>query len=243
MQDKDAAPRRLIQPLAAAVLRRKHDGQEEFVCMATCLADGVFVSTADALFPSPHKTWPECHEGMILRLLDGTCLRASAIAHCDALPPLLFIRADGPGVPVRLEQDQIVDIPELYEQEFQSVYRVGYSASMFGNPDLGGEPVISTGTVMEAPHVTPFRGGADPLHNKMTIAARANFDYPTRCDYGSPVVVQDGRLAGVLVGSALVSGFSHQGVFIPIELILPFAELFRRAPPHVRIQRIYHYDE
>lgn len=214
-----------LSSLAAALYRHTHGQEPEFLCMATRLSQGIYATVADRV---ARKKWREnLYEDLRLHLLDGSVLWVDWAAKCP-VTPVLLMEARG----AEMSEIDIAGMADVAAAgTYPTVWRIGYGQPVWGKVEMEKGPRMAAGAVMSHPEMTWFRNGADQRRDERTIAAHANFDYPGKHDLGSPVVIDDGRLAGILVGGDLGPESAHQGAYVPAELVMPFIGLIRQLQP------------
>jgi hypothetical protein len=207
---------------AAALFRHAKGAEPKLLCMASYLGNGLFAAVSDEL-SDQRLPGPTLYADLRLHLLDGTgrVIWAEWAAELPILP-LLLVKArgatDAPG-------PDIAPMADVSGRDCTTVWRIGYGRGVFHEVALEKGPRIAEGYVIHDPQMTWFRGGANRFAKARTLAVHCCFDYPGPADYGSPVVLSDGPLAGILVGGNLGPEGAHQGAYVPVELVLPFARL------------------
>jgi hypothetical protein len=116
----------------------------------------------------------------------------------------------------------------LDNKDRSRLWRIGYTTGVFGeNVEPDGLPYLSPGYDISGMHHRWYRGPRNEIKAaKYTICIHCNFVYPHREDYGSPIVLQNGQLAGILISGDLGSDYRHQGAIIPLVLVLPTIQLW-----------------
>jgi len=222
--------RQALQTHAAALWRFSSGKDPEFLCMASHIGGGMFATVYDLGALNP---WGQSHyTDLRLQLLDGSGRTVWADwAVLSPMSPILLIQSRGAD---DLPDPEAASMADIAVDEYHDVYRIGFDDGLF--PKTKGEVAriaaandfrISSGQTIYDPAMTWFRTGDDDLRDKETICAHCNFNSPTRNDIGAPVVDGQGRLAGVLIGANLGPEASHQGAYMPVEVIRPFAEMLR----------------
>lgn len=222
--------RQALQSQAAALWKHTSGRDPEFLCMATHVGDGMFATVYDLGALNP---WGQSHyTDLRLQLLDGSGRIIWADwAVMSPMSPILLIQSRGAD---DLPEPDIASMADIAVKEYQDVYRIGFDDGLFhrskeevAKAAANGEFRLNAGETIYDPGMTFFRDGADELRGNETIASHCNFNYPGRRDLGAPVVDGRGRLAGVLIGANLGPETQHQGAYMPIEVIRPFAEMLR----------------
>ncbi|WP_114944442.1 hypothetical protein [Microvirga calopogonii] len=225
----------------AAICRHPYNGERSFVGFATNVGGGAFATISDGKIKLPWEQWKGAgpYHDLRIHLLDGTG-RMYWVDWVYETPvlPIAVLQVRGDEIE-RWPNPEIATIAAMNGKNH--VWRIGYADGVFGDSTLdlntlGSEPphVVKAGWISAHPTMTYFRDGADAAFGgKHTIAAHVCFDYPNRSDLGGPVVDNEGRLAGVLVGADLGSQETHVGAYVPAQMIMPFVGAGRAA-------KIYH---
>jgi hypothetical protein len=221
----------------AAICRHPYKGERSFVGFATHLGGGAFATISDGNLQLPFDKWDGLgrYSNLRIHLLDGSN-RMFWIdwIHETPILPIAVLQVRGDGVD-RWPTPELATMADMHGKNH--VWRIGYAKGLFGDQNLdlrslGTEPphVVTDGWICYHPCMTYFRNGADEdFGNKHTIAGHVCFGYPNKSDLGGPVVDNEGRLAGVLVGADLGSQESHVGAYVPAELIIPFLASARKS--------------
>lgn len=209
-----------LSSCGAALWRHERGKEPDFIGMATHLGDGLFATVGDQGVESPwggRGKWQDLR----LHLLDGS----GAVLWgdwVDSIPNALVVIKARPSrrLPVGPAH---APMHELAGCEYPKVWRIGFGHGVFGDLDHSSPPRMTEGCALDVPRVSFYRNGADKAADLRAVCVHANFDYPRRKDWGSPVVAEDGRLAGVLIGGDLGPERSHQGAYVPVDLVMPHA--------------------
>lgn len=265
--------RRSLMHLQGSIWRHTSDQPPELLCMATQLCPDYVVTVYDKGVDNfetkpPHwnveacDTWRRPHHRFTdLRLhshhpghRDDVVKWLYWAALCPIQPLIFLSTVEKPCQSYPVQPTASMDT--LLEDRYPKLWRIGYGRGILDNthsmlrrnyPDDPYKLEIRDGVLINDVTMTYFRGGADNLHNERSLVAHANFAYPGDIDYGAPVVTDDGWLAGILVGGDLGSGSSHQGAYVPIDLVIPFLHhehARRKASPGFRMTHhtVIHHD-
>ena len=223
MHDRDAIPSAAeVSPKScgAAVWRHAQGSPSVLVGMAAHLGGGLYAAVADKGVQGP---WGGKWRDLRIHLLDGSGAVLWA-DWADTIPNAVVV------LKVRASRSLPADpapapMHEVAASAHAAVFRIGYGNGVFADVDASRPPRAAAGCVLSQPVATWYRNGADPAGKSSAVCAHANFDYPGDRDLGSPVVTEDGRLAGVLIGGNLGPEASHQGAYVPVDLVLPHARM------------------
>ena len=220
--------------------------RDQFICMATYIGDGFWLTTWDTVEDRSYATsWVYHDLKIVSKPFAGDLDIRENVEWVVQLPhkPLLLMKTEpgpkrqpdshplyGPGA---VEVAPLFDL--LAETPFRYLWRIGYISDVHNLKSIPDD---------ELPYVTPgytagdmfhswYRSGSDEIADaKTTINVHCCFDYPHKPDLGSPVVLQDGRLAAILVSGGLGPQYSHQGAIIPLELVKPTVRLWSMRHDH-----------
>lgn len=210
---------------------------DKFVAMATNLGYGFWITCYDRIFIlPPDDAHPDGQTmGRAEPPPDRIHVEGQEVEWSVELPlrPLLLMKVRVPITPPSLENT--AKMADLLTIEYTKMWRIGYQSwhdHLKVEPDE--PPYISEGRVFYELDYGYFRCGSDKLDlmNQRTFNVHGGFESPHRSDYGAPVVLADGRLAAVLIGGDMGPESSHQGAIIPIELILPFRDVWKARVEH-----------
>jgi hypothetical protein len=229
----------------AAICRHPYNGERSFVGFATHFGGGAFATVTDGKIKLPWTEWKGAgpYHDLRIHLLDGS----GATFWVDwvyetPIMPVAVLQVRGEGIE-RWPDPEVATIAAMHGKNH--LWRIGYADCQFADhrlelDSLGTEPpqVVKAGWICTHPCLTYFRHGGDPeFSGKRTIAGHACFDYPTRSDLGGPVVDNEGRLAGVLVGANLGPQEAHVGAYVPSQMIIPFVGEARAAKTYHSFHR------
>jgi len=239
MREKEATPaaQQALAACAAALWKHTEGKEPEFLCMATHIGDGMFATVYDR--GAENTKWgEERYTDLRLHLLDGSGrVIWGDWATKSPLAPILLIQSRGAD---DLPTPEFTSMGEMAQKEYTDVFRIGFERyldrkEVRTQAAAENRFMISTGCTIHDPEMGWYRSGADeptksdgsrPM-SADTVNVHCAFDYPGRTDLGSPVVDSRGRIAGVLIGGDLGPDIGNQGSYMPIDMILPFADLSR----------------
>jgi hypothetical protein len=210
-----------------AVVLMHHSGivclGDKMVCLATRLASGYWVTCYDLVFginrgrcEVPPADLTILHHGVHYPVRWSVDL---------ALEPMLLMHVEQDNLPA---VGATAPMSEYLVGPILQLWRIGYSDAWWKKTPAWDAPIIFDGvTISGECQCQFFRSASDPMSERNAPNVHCQFNEPQRSDYGAPVVLNDGRVAGVLIGGQFDDQTRARGAFMPVEFIMPFVNLWK----------------
>lgn len=204
-----------LRLIGGQIYRHDREGNEELICSATRLKNGYWLTVADRGIYGG-RVYNETQGTMVLVDLwlhpnDGRAPMPIKTAHMTAMKPVAILFVPGDAM-VGNAGDGIIGSTALtHQRDYVKIYRDGgsevYESSIYDRP-------------------WPQRYDVE-RDNAISIVGRCDMGYRMgRHNYGAPMVNEDGRIVGIIVGSDWGTDSSHAGFYVPADMLLVCLELY-----------------
>jgi len=204
-----------LTSIKGSIKRHDRQGNQEMVCQATRLGNGLWLTVADR----------GVYGGTVYGEIQGTAVLVDLWLHpADGRPPMPIQWASRselkPIAVINVPQDidgldpaartPVIKMGDVFRKDFEKFFRI----------DAGGN--VEEGQIYDRPWSQMYDVDDD---KKTAIVARGNMGYRmAKTDCGGPLVGENGSLMGVIVGKDW-GGDSHAGFFMPVAMLEPSLDL------------------
>lgn len=221
-----------IDSLTAVIMRHgPGENTRTFICMATHLGGGTWATMRDGVFGGRvYDQFTGDHQAIDLWVHPVTGGEFPARwGHLSIMRPVALIHAPGSGASL----PDYATAAEMSYPDHRLVWRNSFGGAKHFS-DLEFDPTTKMVAVECRIYHRPLNLRWSPHRDDITPAVCAGMDYPGNKDAGGPVVDEQGRLAGMLLGPGAGSGEEHKGWYIPVDYILPSLAMALESAPRSR---------
>lgn len=229
-----AAAQDAIENCTGIIMRHGPDKETRtFLAMATHLGGGIWATMADKVYGGRvYDQFTGTHELIDLWIHPvGGTPQPVHWGSMSIFKPLAILQA--PGTEGLAAPAGFADAASMAFPEYRKNWRHSFGgAKVFADAEaeMDQESIAVEGAIFHLPAFARY----DALQDASTPCVLAGMDYPGRKDAGSPIVDEDGRIAGMLLGPDYGPGSAHAGWYMPIDYILTSRAMALAAIPHAK---------
>ena len=234
------------------VCRHGPDGEVERLCMATRLETGLWATVHDRgvygdRIRGRHRGTLEVVD-LHLHVGTGDDRRALPVrwATKSAIDPIALLGVphdDGAALPT-------VGAAEMAETQYRRIHVPAptpieggrfFGPTRASDVDPDAPFAVKTGATYGPPRLQTYRSGASDAHRvgrpsddlwgsvydeasrRVAVCVQGDLDHSRDAVLGAPVVDDEGRLAGVVIGAGQGGEYEHVGAYVPVDVIMPLA--------------------
>ena len=213
--------------ITGIIMRHGPDPEtRNFVAMATCLGNGIWATVGEKVYGGTVYDKKRGDQELIdlyIHPLGSNKNHPIEWGYNGVLKPLALLYSSG------TENIQPIGHAPAYELTFPEYRRIwrhsfgGWNAftDMEFDHSLPTEAV--PGSIMSKP--TTLKYSPDAESHSLIILG--DMKYPGKKNGGSPILSEDGRLAGMLIGPNYQPGSQHTGWYMPVDYIHPSFEMVK----------------